>query len=170
MFAMERYGITPDVVVLAKALGGGLPLGAFAGRRELLRHLAEEPPLGHVTTFGGHPLSCAAGLASLGVIEEEHLPAHAEAAGALFEQGLRNVLANRGLCECRRAGLLIGIETKSAELATALVNECRRERLIIGWTLHDDRVIRLAPPLIISNAEIDEALQRIERAAARIGC
>ena len=168
MFAMERYGIAPDVVVLAKALGGGLPLGAFAGRRELLRHLAVDPPLGHVTTFGGHPLSCAAGLASLRVIEQEGLPARAEAAGARFEEGLRTGLANHGLRDCRRAGLLIGIEMESARFAAALVNECRRERLIVGWTLHDDRVIRLAPPLVISDAEIDEALGRIERAATRI--
>src|ERR1700677_1807917 len=73
LFALEHYGVVPDLIVLAKALGGGLPLGAFAGRAELLRTLAYDPPLGHITTFGGHPLSCAAGLASLEAIVKDRL-------------------------------------------------------------------------------------------------
>ncbi|RMD80993.1 MAG: aspartate aminotransferase family protein [Candidatus Dadabacteria bacterium] len=167
LFAMERYGVVPDVVVLAKALGGGLPLGAFVSRQEVMRHFATNPPLGHVTTFGGHPLSCAAGLASLDVIIAEDLPLRAERMGARLEQGLREALRRTGLRALRRAGLLIGIEMDSPGLVQRLVRECRKERLIVGWTLHDDTVVRLAPPLVIGEAQVDEALARIERAARR---
>ncbi len=168
MFATNRYGVVPDILVLAKALGGGLPLGAFVASRMTMRSLAVDPPLGHVTTFGGNPLSCAAGLATMEVIEEQGLAGRAEHVGAVLESGLQQRLGGCGVAQVRRAGLLIGVELESAEVLSKLVRECRRERLILGWTLHDDRVLRLAPPLVISDVEIDEALARFERAAWRL--
>jgi len=113
-------------------------------------------------------LSCAAGCASLDVLVDEGLSKRAEAVGAQLSGGLGERLAGAQLRAIRRAGALIGVELDHAETAAALVHECRRERLILGWTLHDDRVVRLAPPLVISDAEIAEALDRIERAFARV--
>ncbi len=168
LFAFEHEGVVPDILVLAKALGGGLPLGAFIATRELQRHLSVDPPLGHVTTFGGHPLSCAAGLASLEVIVGEGLSERAAVLGGYFAERLRSRLASPVLCEVRQIGLLIGIEMSDPQIVTRFVRECMREWLITGWTLHDDRVVRLAPPLVITEAELDEASLKMQRALARV--
>ena len=167
MFAFERDGVVPDILILAKALGGGLPLGAFIASRELMASLSTEPELGHVTTFGGHPLSAAAGLGSLELITEQRLPERAERAGARFEERLATVLAGPALETTRRAGLLIGLVMDEPARAERFVRECRAEGPILGWTLHDDRVLRLAPPLVISDAELDEAALRMQRALSR---
>jgi acetylornithine/succinyldiaminopimelate/putrescine aminotransferase len=167
LFAFEREGVVPDVLVLAKALGGGLPLGAFVAGKKTMRTLAEDPPLAHVTTFGGHPLSCAAGLAALDVIVAERLPARAERIGAAFAELLGPALRDLGLREIRRAGLLLGLQMDDAAFVARFSAECRREGLLLGWTLHDDTVVRLAPPLVITEAEIQEAAQRMARAATR---
>jgi acetylornithine/succinyldiaminopimelate/putrescine aminotransferase len=132
-----------------------------------MRSLSHDPPLGHVTTFGGHPLSCAAGLASLEVIVEENLSAQARSRGALLAEQLRARLPADELVAVRQAGLLVGAEMRSAVFVERFTRECRREGLIVGWTLNDDRVVRLAPPLVIREAEIDEATLRMERAASR---
>jgi len=168
LFAFEQHGAVPDVLVLAKALGGGLPLGAFVASHELLSCLAHDPPLSHVTTFGGHPLSCAAGLAALEVVVEEKLPERAARVGDWFAGKLQTRLAPPAVVEIRHAGLLIGIEMRSAALASAFTAACRSEGLLLGWTLHDDKVVRLAPPLVISEAELDDASLRMERALARV--
>jgi acetylornithine/succinyldiaminopimelate/putrescine aminotransferase len=168
LFAFEREGVVPDVLVLAKALGGGLPLGAFVASRRLMRSLAHDPPLAHVTTFGGHPLSCAAGLAALEVLLEENLAERAARLGAWFVDRLRQRLPAPAVREIRSAGLLIGIEFDTPARAAAFTQACRGEGLLLGWTLHDDRVVRLAPPLVISEAELDDASLRMERALARV--
>lgn len=167
LFAFEREGVVPDVLVLAKALGGGLPLGAFVASRSVMRTLARDPALSHVTTFGGHPLSCAAGLAALEVLLDEKLPERASRLGEWFVARLRNRLPAPAVREIRHAGLLVGIEMESAARAVAFTNACRGEGLLLGWTLHDDRVVRLAPPLVITEAELDDASLRMERALAR---
>lgn len=169
MFAFEHEGAVPDVLLLAKSLGGGLPLGAFIASKKLMRALAEEPPLGHVTTFGGHPLSCAAGLASLEIIVREGLAARAERVGAAFANLLCERLPAEYVVEVRRAGLLIGVEMSSTDIVQRFTRECRSEGLVMGWTLHDDRVVRLSPPLVITRAELDEATHRMARAAVRMG-
>jgi len=168
MFAFEQMDAVPDVLVLAKALGGGLPLGAFLASRQVMRTLSRDPALAHVTTFGGHPLSCAAGLASLEVMLEQDLPGRAARLGAWFAEKLRSRLTAPAVREVRHAGLLIGIEMESAALASAFTTACRSEGLLLGWTLHDDRVVRLAPPLVIREAELDDASLRMERALARV--
>jgi acetylornithine/succinyldiaminopimelate/putrescine aminotransferase len=168
LFAFEHEAVVPDVLVLAKALGGGLPLGAFVTSRQRMKTLAFDPPLGHVTTFGGHPLSCAAGLAALDVLVDEGLPARAVDKGKRFADLLRRRLPAKELIAIRQIGLLVGVEMRSAEFVQRFTRECRREGLLLGWTLHDDRVIRLAPPLVIADAEIEEATLRMERAASRI--
>jgi acetylornithine/N-succinyldiaminopimelate aminotransferase len=167
LFAFEQHGAVPDVLVLAKALGGGLPLGAFVAARSVMRTLSREPALAHVTTFGGHPLSCAAGLAALDVLVEEKLPARAATLGAWLAATLRRRMPSPAVRDVRHAGLLLGLEMESAKLASEFTTACRSEGLLLGWTLHDDRVVRLAPPLVISEAELDDASLRMERAMSR---
>lgn len=167
LFALEHESVVPDILVLAKALGGGLPLGSFVAAKSLMRVLSTDPPLGHVTTFGGHPLSCAAGLASLEAILEEELVDRAAVRGRVLAEMLRERLPAEHVVAIRQIGLLLGVEMSSPKLVESFSRECRREGLILGWTLHDDRVVRLAPPLVISEAELDEATLRMQRAAAR---
>lgn len=167
LFALEREHVVPDILVLAKALGGGMPLGAFIAAKSLQKTLANNPPLSHVTTFGGHPVSCAAGLASLEIIVSEDLPGRAERIGAQFAEMLERRLPEGLVSEIRRAGLLLGIEIPQAGFVERFSRECRNEGLILGWTLHDDTVVRLCPPLVITEAELDEASLRMARAALR---
>jgi acetylornithine/succinyldiaminopimelate/putrescine aminotransferase len=158
-FAFERFGVVPDVLVLAKALGGGMPLGAFVSSPEILATLSTDPPLGHVTTFGGHPVSCAAGLAALRVLERERLWERAEALGERLRAGLRALPWNGHLVDVRGLGLLVGIELDDGERTRRLAEACFAHGLVLNWTLHRDRVIRLAPPLVITEAEIDRGLE-----------
>jgi acetylornithine/succinyldiaminopimelate/putrescine aminotransferase len=153
LFAFEHFGVVPDIIVLAKALGGGLPLGAFCGSDELIGKLARNPPLGHITTFGGHPLSCAAGLASLGVIVEGRLWEAADRAGAQLRSGLSQP-AGKEIVAIRGLGALVGVEFATVALAHRFVAETIKRGVIVNWTLNADRVVRLAPPLTIKADEI----------------
>jgi len=167
LFALEHYGVTPDLIVLAKALGGGLPLGAFCGATEILETLAHDPPLGHITTFGGHPLSCAAGLAGLDAIVAERLWERASAIGETIVTRLGR-LAGGEIAAIRGIGLLIGIEFASAALARRFVAETIARKVIVNWTLNADRVVRLAPPLTIRDDEVDFALAAMTEALAAV--
>jgi len=153
LFALEHFGVVPDIIVLAKALGGGLPLGAFCGRDELIGKLAHDPPLGHITTFGGHPLSCAAGLASLEVIIGGRLWEGADRAGAQLRTGLGQ-LGGEEIVAIRGLGALVGIEFATASWAHRFVAETIARGVIVNWTLNADRVVRVAPPLTIKADEI----------------
>ncbi len=163
LFALEHFRVVPDIIVLAKALGGGLPLGAFCGRDELIGTLSHDPPLGHITTFGGHPLSCAAGLAALEVIVRERLYERAALIGAelmrrILAMGSTKIAAVRGL------GMLVGIEFRDPVSAHRFVAATIARGVIINWTLNAENVVRLAPPLTITNAEADLALDAMKRA------
>jgi acetylornithine/succinyldiaminopimelate/putrescine aminotransferase len=170
LFACERWGVTPDVLVLAKALGGGMPLGAFVGAPDLMRCLSEDPPLSHVTTFGGHPVCCAAGLASLEVILAERLPDRAESLGAEVRARLR-AMGERwgGIREVRGLGLMIGVEMEDAARTARWVERARALGAITGWTLHSDRVVRIAPPLNITDEELETGLGALEQALPATG-
>ena len=163
LFALEHFGVVPDVVVLAKALGGGLPLGAFCGRDQLIAELSHDPPLGHITTFGGHPLSCAAGLAALDVIVSERLPERAAKIGAELAARLRGLEAPE-ISSVRGLGLLIGLEFRDAAVAHRFVAHTLANGVVINWTLNAERVVRLAPPLTVAPEEIDFALGAMRRA------
>jgi acetylornithine/N-succinyldiaminopimelate aminotransferase len=167
MFALEHFGVVPDVVVMAKAIGGGLPLGAVASCDEVLGTLAHDPPLGHITTFGGHPLSCAAGLATLNVIVRERLCERAATTGREIVRGLNamrvpEVVAVRGL------GMLIGIEFRDAAIARRFVAATIARGVIVNWTLNADNVVRLAPPLTVKPEEVDFALNAMTKALDEI--
>ncbi|HZC44937.1 MAG TPA: aspartate aminotransferase family protein [Candidatus Acidoferrum sp.] len=169
MFALEHFGVVPDIVVMAKALGGGLPLGALCSRDELIGTLSHDPPLGHITTFGGHPLSCAAGLASLNVIVRERLY---ERAATVGKEIVRRLLAMRAakpeIAAVRGLGLLVGIEFRDAALTRQFVEATIARGVIVNWTLNADNVVRLAPPLTVKPDEVDFALSAMEKALDEI--
>ncbi len=163
-FAMEHWGVVPDIVTLAKALGGGMPLGAFVSSRDIMTTLSENPPLSHVTTFGGHPLSCAAGLASLQVISDESLVKKAEVDGAWLLKRLRHLSQKGcGIREVRGKGLMIGLALETAELAAHLVKGAFEAGVILGWTLHTENVIRIMPPLTVLKEDMESGLAVIEK-------
>jgi len=169
LFAAEHWGIAPDIMVLAKALGGGLPLGAFAGTPEIMQTLSTDPPLCHVTTFGGNPLSCAAGLAALDVLLEHDLPAQARKIGTAFSRGLQDIAATTGIIDAvRNKGALIGVDFVSPAMTRLFVQRCLDEGVIVGWTLFYSNILRMAPPLILSDAEIAAALDRMQSIAAEL--
>ena len=157
LFAFEEFGVRPDILTLAKAMGGGMPLGAFISSPAIMDSLRRNPPLSHVTTFGGHPVSCAAALAALEVLLEECLPERA----LLIEQQIRSRLRHRQISEVRGMGAMLGMVLDRALNASAFVRECINRGVLVGWTLHSRRLIRIAPPLNIPEAVLDEALDII---------
>jgi acetylornithine/succinyldiaminopimelate/putrescine aminotransferase len=169
LFACERWGVVPDVIVLAKALGGGYPLGAFAAAGPLMETLSHDPPLSHVTTFGGHPVSCAAGRAALRVLRRDRLVERSERVGASFASRLRETLQPYGgIREVRGLGLFVGIEFASAGLTHAFTDACRERGLLVGWTLHHDNIVRLAPPLNTPEEVLAEAARTMGEALASV--
>lgn len=161
MFAMQKYGVTPDIVCLAKAFGGGMPLGAFIARKEIMDSLQTNPVLGHISTFGGHPVCCAAGLAALNYILDNNLLGSVEQKGALYESLLSTHSAVR---EIRRSGLLMAIELGSSERLFRMMELFVEAGILSDWFLFCDTAFRISPPLTISENEIRESAQII------IGC
>jgi acetylornithine/N-succinyldiaminopimelate aminotransferase len=150
MFAINRYNVVPDIILLAKALGGGMPLGAFISSNEIMSVLASDPPLGHITTFGGHPVCCAAGDEALSVIIEEKLAESCNRKSTLFRQKLRHPL----ISEVRGEGLLLAIQLTDPVYVPYMVANACRHGLFIDFFLFCNNAIRLAPPLIIAEDEI----------------
>jgi len=153
LFAFEQYGIVPDILLLAKGMGGGMPIGAFVARRELMQVLSRDPILGHITTFGGHPVSCAAALATLQTLLQTDLIAQVPAKEALF----RRLLRHPNIRHLRSAGLWLAVELDDFDQVQAVIQYGLAHGLIADWFLFNNRSIRIAPPLIISEAEIEEA-------------
>lgn len=160
LFAFEHYGVIPDILCSAKALGGGLPLGAFISSYEIMQCLTEKPMLGHITTFGGNPLSCAASLACLELLEEENILAQVEAKGALFEE----LLQHPRVLEIRRKGLYFAFEFANAEEVQTIVEYCMKKGVICFWFLSCPEAFRIAPPLNISEEDIRKACVIIREA------
>ncbi len=167
MFALEHWGVTPDILVLAKALGAGLPLGAFIGAAPVMRTLSVDPPLSHVTTFGGNPVCCAAALAGLDVLERDQLPQRAAGKGEALRSALREMGKRLGgVVEVRGKGMHIGLELESPDLTGRFVGAAFKRGLILGWTLHTQRVVRVAPPLNLSDPEMQAGIDITEAALA----
>ncbi len=158
LFAFEHYQVVPDILCLAKALGGGMPLGAFISSRENMMLLTHHPELGHITTFGGHPVSCAASLAALDVIMEEKLADKAGPKGERFEKEL---ISHPSVAAIRRKGLMLGVEFKAPGRLPALMKSFKEHRLIVDQFLFNDNSFRIAPPLTITEEQISPICELI---------
>jgi len=153
MFAIDRFGVVPDILVLAKALGGGMPLGAFISSGKIMSSLISNPQLGHITTFGGHPVCCAAGLASLEVIIEEKLPESCRSKSELFRKELIHPLIR----EIRGEGLLLAVQLMNPECVQYVITHAPEYGLVLDYFLFCNDAFRIAPPLTISHGEIKNA-------------
>ena len=158
MFAIDRFGVIPDILLLAKALGGGMPLGAFISSEEIMSSLMSDPVLGHITTFGGHPVCCAAGLASLNVIIEEQLVESCNLKSSLFKKELVHPL----ISEVRGEGLLLAVQLIDPEYIHYVIAHGPKYGLILDYFLFCNNALRIAPPLIISEEEISLACRQLK--------
>ncbi len=165
MFAATKYNIVPDVVCLAKAFGGGMPLGGVAANRQILNSFTHNPCLGHITTFGGHPVCCAAGLASLNYLINNNVVESVESKGALFEQRLSK---HPRILEIRRSGLLLALELGKPEYLYRLMEIFKEVGIMSDWFLYCDTAFRISPPLTISETEIEECCHLIWQALDRL--
>ena len=152
-WAFEQFEIVPDVLLLGKALGGGMPLGAFIANRDLMVTLTKDPVLGHITTFGGHPVCCAAGKAAFEVLLEEKLVADVFEKEQLFRSGLQHSLIKA----IRSRGLMMALEFESEAICKKVIDTCLERGLFTDWFLFAPHCLRIAPPLTISNEEIKKA-------------
>lgn len=150
LFGFEQYGIVPDIMTLAKGMGGGMPIGAFVASQACMSVLTHDPVLGHITTFGGHPVSCAAALATLRTLLESQLIATVKEKAQLFQQ----CLLHPAIKEVRTAGLMIAVELDSFETVLRVCENCMQNGLIVDWFLFNPMSIRIAPPLTITEDEI----------------
>lgn len=153
LWAFMAFGVVPDVLILGKALGGGMPLGAFIADRDLISVLSHNPILGHITTFGGHPVSCAAGMAAFEVLTGEGLIPGVREKEKLF----RALLVHEQIKAVRSAGLMIAVEFDSFETNKRVIDRCIEKGVLTDWFLFAPNCMRIAPPLIISEAEIRSA-------------
>jgi acetylornithine/N-succinyldiaminopimelate aminotransferase len=157
----EQEDFVPDILLLAKAFGGGMPLGAFIADKTIMDTLSNDPPLSHLTTFGGHPLSCAAALAALHLVNGDNFLANVTERGEQIKSSLRD---HDAITEIRGRGLMLAIELKDPSMVIKAVASCREQGLLIDWFLFNDRCLRLYPPLIISEVEVGEMCERIRGA------
>ena len=164
-WAFEHLGITPDILVSAKGMGGGMPIGAFMSSREIMSSLKENPILGHITTFGGHPVSAAASLATLRILQEEDLIRQVEEKSKLF----RSLLTHQKILEIRHMGLMMAVAFESFEVLKPIIDRAIQLGVVTDWFLFCDKAMRIAPPLTITEDEIKKAckviLQAIEESS-----
>lgn len=157
LFAFQQYGVVPDILCLAKAMAGGMPMGAFVSSSEAFEAFKYDPPLNHVTTFGGHPVSCAAACAVL----KELLSNDYAKKARFIEEKTKEILQGEGIVEIRGKGAMLGMQLRSKDFTQKVVEQCLDEGILLGWTLHSDTLVRLAPPLIIAEELLIETLETI---------
>jgi acetylornithine/succinyldiaminopimelate/putrescine aminotransferase len=164
LWAFEHYEIVPDILLLGKALGGGLPLGAFIASRERMMTLATDPVLGHITTFGGHPVCCAAGMASLEVLLESGAIREVERKARLFSE----LLQHPRILSVRTFGLLIAVEFSSFEENKRIIDRCLEKGVFTDWFLFAPHCLRIAPSLLMEEQEIREACSVVRECCAEL--
>ncbi len=157
MWAFEQYEVIPDILLLGKALGGGMPMGAFIASQKKMETLTGDPVLGHITTFGGHPINCAAGLASFKVLLEEDWISQVKAKEQLF---LR-LLKHPAIKAVRSSGLLLAVEFDSFERNKKIIDTCIANGVLTDWYLFAPQCLRIAPPLTITEQQIEQACATI---------
>jgi acetylornithine/N-succinyldiaminopimelate aminotransferase len=153
LWGFEHLDVVPDILLLGKALGGGMPLGAFIASRELMIHLADNPVLGHITTFGGHPVCCTAGKAALEALLQEQLFQGVKEKEALF----KSLLVHPSIKEVRSYGLWMAVEFESFVVCKAVIDRCIEKGVVTDWFLFGANCLRISPPLTITEAEIKTA-------------
>jgi acetylornithine/succinyldiaminopimelate/putrescine aminotransferase len=153
LWGFEHFDIVPDILILGKALGGGLPLGAFIADKTMMSALMDKPVLGHITTFGGHPLSCTAGMAAMQVLLDEHLIDHVEKKEGLF----RTLLVHPRIRKIRSFGLWLSIEFDSFATNKKVIDACIHSGVLTDWFLFAENCLRISPPLVITDAQIEKA-------------
>ncbi|MGM0582076.1 MAG: aspartate aminotransferase family protein [Bacteroidota bacterium] len=164
LFAYEHFGVEPDILCTAKALGGGLPLGAFIANKKQMDLFTKNPMLGHINTFGGNPMSCAAAVATLEVILEGNFLDEVERKGAKFEK----LISHPAIVEVRRKGLMFAFEFETEEIVNKIVQECLANGVICFWFLSCPNSFRIAPPLTITDEEIEKACKIINNAIEKV--
>lgn len=164
MFASEHYGVVPDIVTMAKALGGGvMPVGAFSAGEDIWNSLFGTNPYLHSTTFGGNPLACAAVIAAITTTLEENLVERSRVLGEKLLAGLESLKAKypEMIREVRGKGLLAGVEFAEDDVAALVIAGCGRRDLLVAYSLNNPKVIRVEPPLVIEESELDKAVEII---------
>lgn len=161
MFGWELSGVQPDILTFAKGMGGGMPIGAFVASKGIMQSLTHQPVLGHITTFGGHPVSCAASLATIQVLEQEKLVEQVAKKAHYIQSKIDQ---NPLIKNIRNVGLLMAIEFENAEINFKVIHNCIQNGVITDWFLFNDKSLRLAPPLTITFEEIDIAISKINLA------
>lgn len=160
LWGFEQYGIVPDMILLGKALGGGMPMGAVVASHQMMNTLTHNPVLGHMTTFGGHPVCCAAGQAAMEVLFDENLIEQVTEKERFFHE----LLIHSNILAVRSVGLLMAIELKNKEKVLTVLAKCIENGVFSDWFLFADNCIRIAPPLSITKEEINKACQIILKA------
>lgn len=156
-WGFENYNVIPDIIVTGKGLGGGMPIGAFIARKQMMDVLKDNPKLGHITTFGGHPVIAAAGLATLNELNNLNLISDILRKEALF----RSYLQHASIKEIRGKGLMLAVIVDSPELASQIILKCLERGLLLFWLLFEGKAIRITPPLTISDKEIQQGCNTI---------
>ncbi|MFP4018701.1 MAG: aspartate aminotransferase family protein [Bacteroidales bacterium] len=164
LFAFQKYGITPDIVTIAKGMGGGMPIGAFISSKNIMDALKIQPGLGHITTFGGHPVSAAAAYENLRVILEEKMMEGVEAK----EKQYKKKLKHSRIKNVRGTGLFLAVELQDENTVNKTMKNLREEGIITDQFIFKPNAFRIAPPLIIAEEEIDESIQRIKKALDKL--
>ncbi|HUS00627.1 MAG TPA: aspartate aminotransferase family protein, partial [Chitinophagaceae bacterium] len=163
LWAFEQFDVVPDILLLGKALGGGMPLGAFIADKKLMDHLMNDPVLGHINTFGGHPVCCAAGVAAMNVLVNENLIDPVKEKEQLFIS-----LLSHPKIKIRSRGLMIALEFESEEANRKIINALIDKGIFTDWFLFASQSLRIVPPLIISDDEIKQACDKILEAVNSI--
>lgn len=153
LWAFEQFNVVPDVLLLGKALGGGMPLGAFIADKKIMDSLSFNPVLGHINTFGGHPVSCAAGLAALNVLVKENLVADVKRKEQLFLDQLKHPLIKN----INSAGLMMAVEFENFDINKKIIDACIEQGVFTDWFLFAANALRIVPPLNITDEEIKNA-------------
>ena len=157
LFGFQKYKITPDIICIAKGMGGGMPIGCFISSNKIMSNLKEKPILGHITTFGGHPINCAASLKTLEILLKTKLISEINSKEKLF----RNLLNHKKIKKINGTGLMLGVEFENEILCDKVIKNCRKNGLLTFYFLFEKKSMRISPPLTITKKEIQKSCQII---------